>query len=53
MALSGRLLQVAGILLVLDALYCGIVLDSMGKEMTLLVIGGAVFYFGRMLEGRA
>lgn len=48
----GRLFQIVGILLVLEALYFGIILDSMGKEMTFLVMGGAVFYLGRIIEGR-
>lgn len=52
MALMGRLFQIVGILLVLEALYFGIILDSMGKEMTFLVMGGAVFYLGRIIEGR-
>ncbi|HHT9134451.1 MAG: hypothetical protein AABZ62_08345 [Planctomycetota bacterium] len=52
MALLGRLFQIVGILLVLEALYFGIILDSMGKEMTFLVMGGAVFYLGRIIEGR-
>lgn len=49
----GRLFQIVGLLLVLEALYFGIVLESMGKEMTFLVMGGAVFYLGRIIEGRA
>lgn len=52
MALLGRLFQIVGILLVLEALYFGIILDSMGKEMTFLIMGGAVFYLGRIIEGR-
>ena len=52
MRFLGRLFQLVGLLLVLEALYYGIVLDSMGKEMTFLIIGGAVFYLGRMIEAR-
>lgn len=49
----GRLFQIVGLLLVLEALYFGIVQESMGKEMTFLVMGGAVFYLGRIIESRA
>ncbi|HHT9131590.1 MAG TPA: hypothetical protein ACFYED_03805 [Candidatus Tripitaka californicus] len=53
MALLGRLFQVAGMLLCLEALYFGIFQESMGKEMMLFVSGGAVFLLGRFVEGRA
>ncbi|MHC4196426.1 MAG: hypothetical protein ACYSRP_00765 [Planctomycetota bacterium] len=52
MVFLGRSFQLVGLLLVLEALYYGIVLDSMGKEMSFLIVGGAVFYLGRMIEGR-
>ena len=53
MAMLGRLCQIIGLLLVLEALYFGIFQGSMGKEMGFLVIGGIVFYIGRIIEGRA
>lgn len=53
MALLGRLFQVAGMLLCLEALYFGIFQGSMGKEMMFLVLGGVVFLLGRFIEGRA
>ncbi|HHT9141128.1 MAG TPA: hypothetical protein ACFYEA_08140 [Candidatus Tripitaka californicus] len=53
MALLGRLFQVAGMLLCLEALYFGIFQESMGKEMMLFISGGAVFLLGRFVEGRA
>jgi hypothetical protein len=53
MAMLGRLCQIIGLLLVLEALYFGIFRGSMGKEMGFLVIGGIVFYIGRIIEGRA
>jgi hypothetical protein len=53
MALLGRLLQVVGMLLCLEALYFGLFVGSMGKEMTFLMLGGAVFLLGRFIEGRA
>ncbi len=40
-------------LLCLEALYFGIFQESMGKEMTLLVLGGVVFSLGRFIESRA
>ncbi|MCP4363716.1 MAG: hypothetical protein GY800_00205 [Planctomycetes bacterium] len=52
MRFLGRSFQLVGLLLVLEALYYGIVLDSMGKEMSFLIVGGAVFYLGRMIEER-
>ncbi len=52
MRFLGRAFQLVGLLLVLEALYYGIVLDSMGKEMSFLIVGGAVFYLGRMVEAR-
>ncbi|MCB7128661.1 MAG: hypothetical protein NOU37_00430 [Candidatus Brocadiales bacterium] len=53
MKFTGWLFMLAGLLLVLDALYCGIMLGSMKKEMILLFIGVVVFYLGRMIEARA
>ncbi|HHT9108233.1 MAG TPA: hypothetical protein ACFYEF_07250 [Candidatus Wunengus sp. YC63] len=47
-----RILQVIGIILVLDALYFGIAKDSMKMEILLLFIGGMVFYAGRIFERR-
>ncbi len=49
----GRSFQVVGMLILLEALYFGIIQGSMGREMTFLVIGGAVFYLVRMIEARA
>lgn len=47
-----RILQVIGIILVLDALYFGIAKDSMKMEVLLMFIGGMVFYAGRIFEKR-
>ena len=47
-----RILQIIGIILVLDALYFGIAKDSMKMEVLLLFIGGMVFYVGRIFEKR-
>lgn len=47
-----RILQIIGIILVLDALYFGIAKDSMKMEVLLLFIGGMVFYAGRIFERR-
>ncbi len=47
-----RILQVIGIILVLDALYFGIAKDSMKMEVLLMFIGGMVFYAGRIFERR-
>ena len=43
-----RILQIAGIIVVLNALYFGIVKDSMKMEMIMLLIGVVIFYFGRL-----
>ena len=45
-----RLLQMAGIILLAYALYFGIAVGSMGKELTLLGIGGVVFYIGWFIQ---
>lgn len=45
-------MQIIGIILVFDALYFGIVKDSMKKEVLLLFAGAMVFYVGRMFETR-
>ena len=47
-----RILQIIGIIIVLDALYFGIAKDSMKMEILLLFIGGMVFYAGRFFERR-
>lgn len=47
-----RILQITGIILVLDALYFGIAKDSMKTEVLLLFIGGVIFYVGRIFERR-
>ena len=47
-----RILQVIGIILVLDALYFGIAKDSMKIEVLLMFIGGMVVYAGRIFEKR-
>ena len=47
-----RILQIIGIILVLDALYFGIAKDSMKMEVLLLFIGCMVFYVGRIFEKR-
>lgn len=45
-----RILQIIGIIIVLDALYFGIARDSMKMEVLLLFIGGMVFYVGRYFD---
>ncbi|MDR4506807.1 MAG: hypothetical protein MRJ65_00990 [Candidatus Brocadiaceae bacterium] len=45
-----RVIQIIGIIIVLDALYFGIVKDSMKMEVILLFAGSMVFYTGRMFE---
>ncbi|HHT9159911.1 MAG TPA: hypothetical protein ACFYEH_08610 [Candidatus Brocadiaceae bacterium] len=46
----GRILQIIGIILVLDALYFGIAKDSMKTEVLFLFIGGMIFYVGRYFD---
>lgn len=48
-----RILQIIGIILVFEALYFGIVKDSMKKEVLFLFIGAVVFYVGRYFESKA
>lgn len=45
-----KILQIIGIIVVLDALYFGIAKDSMKLEILLLFIGGMIFYVGRIVE---
>ncbi|MGR3220216.1 MAG: hypothetical protein ACUZ8H_10420 [Candidatus Anammoxibacter sp.] len=45
-----RLMQVAGIILLVYALYFGIAVGSMGKELTLLGIGAIIFYIGWAIQ---
>ena len=47
-----RILQIIGIILVLEALYFGIAKDSMKMEVVFLFIGGMIFYAGRIFERR-
>jgi len=47
-----RILQIIGIILVLNALYFGIARDSMKMEVLLLFLGGMIFYVGRIVEKR-
>ena len=47
-----RILQIIGIILVLEALYFGIAKDSMKMEVVFLFIGGMIFYAGRIFEKR-
>ena len=47
-----RILQIIGIILVLEALYFGIAKDSMKMEVVFLFIGGMIFYVGRIFEKR-
>ncbi len=47
-----KIVQLIGIILVLNALYFGIAKDSMKVEVLLLFIGGMVFYAGRIVEKR-
>ena len=44
-----RILQIIGIIIVLDALYFGIARDSMKMEVLLLFIGGMVFMWDAIL----
>lgn len=48
----GRILQIIGIIIVLDALYFGIAKDSMKMEVLLLFVGGMIFYVGRYFDRR-
>ena len=48
-----RILQIVGIILVLEALYFGIAKDSMKMEVVFLFIGGMIFYVGRIFERRS
>ena len=45
-----RLLQVFGMVLCAYALYFGMAVDSMSKEMMFLGIGGVVFYLGWAIQ---
>lgn len=47
-----RILQIVGIIVALDALYFGIVKDSMKMEMLMLLVGVIIFYCGRILGSR-
>ena len=47
-----RILQIIGIIVALDALYFGIVKDSMKMEVLMLFIGSMIFYAGRIFERR-
>ncbi|TLD41361.1 MAG: hypothetical protein JETT_2368 [Candidatus Jettenia ecosi] len=46
----GRIIQIIGMIVVLDALYFGIARDSMKVEVLLLFIGAVIFYLGRSFE---
>ena len=46
----GRIVQIIGIIVVLDALYFGMVKDSMKMEVFMLFIGSIIFYAGRLFE---
>ena len=48
-----KILQIIGIILVLNALYFGIARDSMKIEVLLLFLGGMIFYVGRIVEKRS
>ena len=48
----GRIVQIIGIIVVLDALYFGIAKDSMKTEVLMLFIGSVIFYVGRIFEKR-
>lgn len=48
----GRIVQIIGIIVVLDALYFGIGKDSMKMEVLMLFIGSIIFYVGRLFEKR-
>ena len=48
----GRIVQIIGIIVVLDALYFGIGKDSMKMEILMLFIGSVIFYVGRIFEKR-
>jgi len=48
-----KILQIVGILVALDALYFGIVKNSMKMEMLMLLIGVIIFYCGRILGSKS
>lgn len=48
-----KILQLIGIIAVLNALYFGIGKDSMKAEVLLLFCGGIIFYVGRIVEKRS
>ena len=48
----GRIVQIIGIIVVLDALYFGIAKDPMKTEVLMLFIGSTIFYVGRIFEKR-
>lgn len=50
LGIFSRLLQILGIILLAYALYFGIVAGSMARELTLLCIGGIVFYTGWFIQ---
>ncbi|HEX7706799.1 MAG TPA: hypothetical protein VF701_10120 [Thermoanaerobaculia bacterium] len=47
--LIGRLLQVAGMIILPVALYYGLVLDQLRTEVALLAVGGFLFILGWIL----
>lgn len=49
----GRIIQIIGMIVVLEALYFGIARDSMKIEVILLFVGAMVFYLGRSFEKRS
>lgn len=47
----GKMLELAAMLLLVLALFVGLTQDKgMGKELTLLAIGSAIFYVGYLIE---
>lgn len=48
-----KIVQLIGIVFVLNALYFGIAKASMKVEVLLLFIGGMIFYAGRIIEKRS
>lgn len=46
----GKLLQMLGILILLEALYIGILHHDMNTELALLLAGIAIFYLGTWIH---
>jgi hypothetical protein len=51
--LIARILQILGMLLLVEGLYFGIFKHSMNKEIMCVGIGIVVFYIGRLLQKKS